>query len=237
MAKAWLKMEEENSTGKIEEFERKIQLLYPNLFQYCLRLTNSKWDAEELLQNTLVKVLKSLNDKELTYAYLAKIASHTWIDSWRKRKIEVEHNVDLTQIKQTEKVDYMEVEAALEKLAYELTNRQQALILLVDVFQCTLAEVSDMFQTSEGAIKSALHRARKRLDKLSKKEAVQRKTSALRVQALLEAVRTQDLASIVLLGTEEESYLQMVHNHQQHKRMFQAKPQLRDQQEPTLLAA
>ena len=61
----------------------------PALWDYCLRLTGSPWDAEDLVQETMLRafarlshVWQPLRDGR---AYLFRIASNTWIASLRRR--------------------------------------------------------------------------------------------------------------------------------------------------------
>jgi RNA polymerase sigma-70 factor (ECF subfamily) len=62
--------------------------LRPSLPRYCLRLTGSVWDAEDLVQDTLLRVFGLLGkvsaDLENPRAYLARTATHLWIDRIRR---------------------------------------------------------------------------------------------------------------------------------------------------------
>jgi len=53
------------------------------LWRYCMLLTKSPWDAEDLMQETLLKAYASLAQLfQPIYPkpYLFRIASNTWID-------------------------------------------------------------------------------------------------------------------------------------------------------------
>jgi RNA polymerase sigma-70 factor (ECF subfamily) len=59
------------------------------LFRYCRRLTGNPWDADDLVQETLMRgfSILGLGQDEIKNprAYLLRIASNAWID-WQRRK-------------------------------------------------------------------------------------------------------------------------------------------------------
>ena len=64
----------------------------PDLHRYCRSLTGDLWDAEDLLQDTLMRGFATLGATNHTIdnprGYLVRIASNLWIDLQRKRKTE-----------------------------------------------------------------------------------------------------------------------------------------------------
>lgn len=73
----------------------KIIPYYNELQKYCYILTGTKWDGEDLLQETIIKVLNKFPiDKRdmnnISKAYLFRISTNTWIDQCRKKKIVIE---------------------------------------------------------------------------------------------------------------------------------------------------
>src|SRR5512135_49383 len=64
----------------------------PLLHRYCLRLTGSIFDAEDLLQETLLRGFGAIGRGDFpservpdARAYLCRIATNAWIDEQRKR--------------------------------------------------------------------------------------------------------------------------------------------------------
>src|SRR5262245_51516546 len=59
-----------------------------DLHRYCWRLTGNVWDAEDLMQDTLVRVFGLLgrNDARLENprAYLIRAATNLWVDRMRR---------------------------------------------------------------------------------------------------------------------------------------------------------
>ncbi|MEE4564950.1 RNA polymerase sigma factor [Paenibacillus polymyxa] len=181
------------------------------LKRYCLSLTKSNWDAEELAQNTWVKALGKLNNFEHTNpkALLLRIAKNTWIDDIRRKAI-------YTRILNREQAKVtvpdhgsFEIEIALQSLMNHLSALQRTVFLLRDVFGYSIRETSDMLETTEGAVKVALHRARKSLGavqeellkgELSLPESEKSKTF---LRALTAAYQMGDIATLVMLSYQD----------------------------------
>ena len=68
--------------------------LRPALHRYCRRLTGNLWDAEDLVQETLLRAfgtLGSLHQRvENPRAYLFRAATNVWIDTLRRRGTEAD---------------------------------------------------------------------------------------------------------------------------------------------------
>lgn len=138
----------------------------PELWRYCYQITGSPWDAEDLVQETLIKAFSSLaqlwqpvNPK----GYLFKIASNTWIDQCRKMKMKMDSIETTSEPIHYESEVTFEMEEAMERLVIHLPPRQRVVLLLSDVFQFKAKEVGGIIGTTEGAVKSLLNRARRKL--------------------------------------------------------------------------
>src|SRR5215813_14205914 len=63
-----------------------------DLSRYCRKLTGDVWDAEDLSQDTLLKGFALLGSTfhkiERPGAYLLRIATNLWIDTYRRRVLE-----------------------------------------------------------------------------------------------------------------------------------------------------
>jgi len=181
------------------------------LKRYCLALTQSPWEAEDLAQDTWVKALgymrtskhsKEMNEhnqmndtgqlndtskmnntgqlknSDLTSstnrttltnhpnpeALLLRIARNTWIDIMRRkatlsRVLEMDHS----RTEEAAGNGLFEIEAAFQALQKHLSPLQQAVFLLRDVFEHSGIEAAEILETTEGAVKAALHRARQAL--------------------------------------------------------------------------
>ncbi|WP_263560312.1 RNA polymerase sigma factor [Paenibacillus polymyxa] len=181
------------------------------LKRYCLSLTKSNWDAEELAQNTWVKALGKLNNFEHTNpkVLLLRIAKNTWIDEIRRKAVFTRIlNREQAKVTEPDHGTY-EIEIALQSLMNHLSPLQRTVFLLRDVFAFSISETSDILGTTEGAVKVALHRARKSLGavqeellkgELSLPESEKSKTF---LRALTAAYQMGDIATLVMLSYQD----------------------------------
>lgn len=151
-----------------------VQPLRPTLHAYCRRLTGNLWDAEDLVQDALLRAFGSLgrihDPVRNPRAYLLRTATHLWIDKHRRRERET------AALAEAEELAAAEAEAggsARAKPSGELRDagrrllrlppRDRAAVLLKDVFDLDLEESAEVLATTVGAVKAALHRGRERL--------------------------------------------------------------------------
>ncbi|ASK64038.1 hypothetical protein CFK37_18695 [Virgibacillus phasianinus] len=148
-----------------ENFENAVQPYLKDLEKYCRSLMKSTWDGEDLMQDTLTKAYKSWlgTSKSVSKAYLFRIASNTWIDEYRKRKPDVDFNQDTSMLVARKETDSDQIYSAMELLLRELTPKQR-LAMLLSGLDYTAQETAAMTGTNEGAVKAALHRARRKLN-------------------------------------------------------------------------
>ncbi|MGD6960420.1 RNA polymerase sigma factor [Rossellomorea aquimaris] len=142
----------------LEDLEFEINKLY----KYCLKLSGSPWTAEDLVQETMLKVYKIKNShpkKEFTFSYLSTVARNHFIDEKRKYKENIHFNEDLFG----EEYDSIDYYGLVEILLITLPLKQSMLITLKYVFGYTSKEIASMLRVSNESIKTALHRSRKKL--------------------------------------------------------------------------
>ncbi|UFU00126.1 sigma-70 family RNA polymerase sigma factor [Radiobacillus kanasensis] len=153
-----------------KEFDLLIKPHRPALWRYCEMITGSPWDAEDLVQDTLLKsysALPRIFQPLIPKSYLFRIATNTWLNQQRKQnRILLGENTEESH----EDLDPFELREAMEKLVAYLSPKQRVVILLFDVFQFRGSEVAEMIGSTEGSVKALLHRARTNLKKLNHKE-------------------------------------------------------------------
>ena len=141
----------------------------PALHAYCRRLTGNVWDGEDLVQDTLVRVFSLLGKTdpklENPKAYLIRTATNLWIDRVRRSArehavLELEH----AQLAPAPPHEIIDARPAAQLLFETLHPQERAALLMKDVFELSLKETAAMLNTSVGAVKSALNRARGRID-------------------------------------------------------------------------
>lgn len=133
------------------------------LLKFCYKITDSKWDAEDLAQETFLKAMrhsKKFYNHENPVAYLFLIAKNTQIDQIRKNQ---KWDQIIFQQRSEEPIaddNLIEVEYACQLLIKYLTPLQRTVFVLKEIFGYRSSEVAKLLQTTEGSIKAALHRAR-----------------------------------------------------------------------------
>ncbi|WP_411349953.1 RNA polymerase sigma factor [Paenibacillus sp. WLX2291] len=145
------------------------------LYRYCLSLTRSEWDAQDLMQDTLLRAwLRQKSDcrdiSQYQEAYLIRIARNLWTDTVRRRTV-LQHKLQLLggTLEQTETGNVaeqqLEAELAVQQLLNVLSPLQHVAYVLRELLNYTAAETAQLLSTSEGAVKSALKRARMTLER------------------------------------------------------------------------
>ena len=142
----------------------------PALHGYCRHLTGNLWDAEDLVQDTLVRAFAqwgvthpAIRDPR---AYLLRTATNVWIDTLRGRESEARGRQlmpDAAPVSGDDPAAAGDVRDAGARLLQRLSPQERAAILLKEVFDMTLDEIATLLATSTGAVKAALHRGRGRL--------------------------------------------------------------------------
>jgi RNA polymerase sigma-70 factor, ECF subfamily len=139
----------------------------PELHRYCRRLTGNIWDAEDLVQDTLLKAFASLGSAQGRIdnprGYLVRIATNLWIDARRRRAVEDEVLASAAVTAETAAptpADPLAVQNAAGRLLGQLSPQEGAALVLKEVFDMTLKEIAETLFTTENAVKSALHRGR-----------------------------------------------------------------------------
>ncbi|MGF6356614.1 RNA polymerase sigma factor (sigma-70 family) [Paenibacillus sp. 4624] len=153
--------------------------LMASLYAYCMSLTKSVTETEDLVQETCLKGLSSAvaqaserTDTSFNWeAYLIRIARNTWIDGIRKqeklRSILDEMKPVMFEFAREE--SFEELESAVQLLIHTLPPWQRAIYILREIMGYKAAETAEMLRTTEGAVKAALNRARTALSKVRHK--------------------------------------------------------------------
>ncbi len=152
--------------GSNEHFESAVNPLLEGLMRYCLYLSPSRWEAEDLFQDTLLKLLSYFRSHEppaLNKALLATTARHLWIDRHRKR----ERLGLMIPIEEAELVqrgaDYTELRALVEWLAAHLSYKQMRMLLLAEIHRFTYQEIAEEMECTVPSVKMVLHRSKRLL--------------------------------------------------------------------------
>ena len=168
-----------------ERFDEFVRPHFDELYVSAIRLTRSEQDAEDLLQDVLLKALAwldELEEMEHRKAWLVKVMYNTFIDETRRDKRSPlgqkdeegkdpdalpAHSDDLEKVFDRQR----RVERILNAMRY-MNYEDCALIGMHDVEGLTINELKEVTGLAEGTIKSRLHRSRKKLGRLLANDAI-----------------------------------------------------------------
>jgi RNA polymerase sigma-70 factor (ECF subfamily) len=142
--------------------------LRPELYRYCRYLTRSAWDAEDLVQDALMRAFVTLGtvfrDLPNPRAWLFRVASNLWVDRVRRSRFElaIEAPGEVTGLAGAAPDPRGPREAA-GALLVRLSPQERAAVVLKDVFDFSLEEIAETLPSTTGGVKAALHRGRGKL--------------------------------------------------------------------------
>jgi len=158
------------------EFERLVSPHVDHLYRLAFRFTNNTHDAEDLVQDLLIKLFprfKEIKDIEKLRPWLDRVLYRMFVDRLRhnqRRPLSDCEELDPDAIGNSDNNPEFDLENHLtrERLqnAYaQLNEDHRALVAMHDIEGYTLHELESMLDTPVGTLKSRLHRARKQLRK------------------------------------------------------------------------
>ena len=156
-----------------DAFERHVLPEVEVLFRVARSLTRNDHDAEDLVQDTLLRAHRSIGtfDGRHPRAWLLTILRNTHINRNRRQRPQLmrdpdnqlERNEALASPARTDEFIDQTFDAAIEEALRELSEPFRRVIELVDVNGCSYAEASDELGVPVGTVMSRLHRARQRM--------------------------------------------------------------------------
>jgi RNA polymerase sigma-70 factor (ECF subfamily) len=142
--------------------------LRPELYRYSRYLTRSPWEADDLVQDTLMRAFVALGcvHQEIRNprAWLLRIASNLWLNRVRDaRELPSESSALPEPSADSQRVDPQATREAAGSLLVRLAPQERAAVVLKDVFELSLEDTAEALSTSVGAVKAALQRGRGKL--------------------------------------------------------------------------
>ncbi|MFM2321096.1 MAG: hypothetical protein RL612_243 [Actinomycetota bacterium] len=173
---------ESDDARKVRLFEEQAIPLMPQLYGAAMNLTKNPTNAEDLLQETMVKAFKAFNQFEQgtnIRAWLYKIMNNTNInvnvkagkalgktaldelEEWQIGSAESVTSV-AARSAETEAIDAMPSEA-VKKALLQLPDNWRMIVYYRIVDGLSYAEIAEVLDIPEGSVMSGLHRGKKLL--------------------------------------------------------------------------
>lgn len=160
-----------------DRFRRFVVPELPVLLRVARRLTGDATDAEDLVQETLVRAYRAVDrfDGRHPRAWLLTIQRNAWRNMNRRRRPQLLDDEEQALRVPAAGADGRSgaeehvldgvLDAALADGLRALSDQHRAVVLLVDVDGLTYQEAADVLGVPTGTVMSRLHRARTRLRK------------------------------------------------------------------------
>lgn len=146
-------------------FLERCESLRPELYRYCRYLTRSPWEADDLVQETLMRSFVTLGclhqEVRDPRAWMLRVASNLWLNRVRDAREVPEASPEREVAAPA--TDVRDAREAAGSLLTRLPPRERAALVLKDVFDLSLEEIATTLSTTVGAVKAALHRGRGKL--------------------------------------------------------------------------
>lgn len=171
-------------TNKAAVFSQAILPYLPKIKQLALKLSGNQADAEDLIQDAMIKIYPvffDLDKSKNINAWIGRVVYNTYVDNWRKQQnkktpqtVNAVEIIDLqnfendasTRLCPSLLLEMDDEQKEATRLIYQLKNEQRILLILHDIEGYSLNELSLTLNAPTGTIKSRLHRARKKLREL-----------------------------------------------------------------------
>lgn len=166
-----------NESKKQQEFNNEVIPHLDAMYNFAVRLTTDANDAEDLVQDAIVKAYRFFDSYEKgtnAKAWLFRILKNSYINNYRKQSKQPNH-VDYDEVStfyetvRDETTDTSDLENIMyrELMDDDMTNALaqipedfRTVVLLCDVEGFTYEEIANMLDVPIGTIRSRLHRGR-----------------------------------------------------------------------------
>ncbi|MDY2587742.1 RNA polymerase sigma factor [Winogradskyella aquimaris] len=164
-----------NPTHKDAAFRELLELYKERLYWHIRKIVISHDDADDVLQNTFIKVYRSIDkfkgDSKL-YSWLYRIATNesiTLINRNAKRKQisnEEYQNLAINNLKADVYFEGDAIQLKLQKAIATLPQKQQLVFNMKYFDDLKYKEMAEILETSEGALKASYHIAVKKIESI-----------------------------------------------------------------------
>lgn len=158
---------------KNQAFKTLISLYKERLYWHIRHIVKSHDDADDVLQNTFIKVFKNIDNfkgESKLYSWLYRIATNEALTHLKRnaKKLQLDNeqanNFAINKLESDVYFEGEQIQFKLQKAIAILPEKQQ-LVFNMKYFQdLKYSEMSEILETSEGALKASYHIAVKKIE-------------------------------------------------------------------------
>lgn len=159
-------------------FTRLVTLYQERLYWHIRRMVIDHEDANDVLQHVFIKVWKYLHNfraESNLYTWMYRIATNeamTWLEQRKRRaflSLDDDDNGDLSnRLAAQQGFDANKLEWRLQQVIQSLPEKQRIVFNLRYYDEMPYDQMSEILDTSEGALKASYHHAVKKVEKFIK---------------------------------------------------------------------
>ncbi|AXO79803.1 RNA polymerase sigma factor [Olleya aquimaris] len=163
----------QSEKDKDAAFKKLISLYKERLYWHIRHIVKSHDDTDDVLQNTFIKIFKNINsfkgDSKL-YSWMYRIATNEALTHIKRNsRIKNSSNEEVNQlaIDSLQSDVYFEgddIQLKLQKAIATLPEKQQLVFNMKYFQELKYNELSEILETSEGALKASYHIAAKKIE-------------------------------------------------------------------------
>jgi len=161
-----------------EEVRSVMEMICEEYLEDMVRSANSilhnEYDARDAVQNAFLRMLNHVDQlQKLTdhqtkwYAVTAAFNAAKDIYRVKKKRNEIPIDEDIVMADQLESYETKDL---VEKMILKLSSKDQEMLLLRHVYGFMYAEIGEMLNSSEEAVRKAIKRAETKLEEMCKEE-------------------------------------------------------------------
>lgn len=140
-----------------------VREISPKLFAFAIKLSKSKEDANDYVQESFARLWKNIHDVEFDKckSWLFKTTYHLFLNNLKKEKRK-DYNTDIQEIESYYSDESFENKDLINKTLSELSDIHKSIILLRDYEGYNYQEIGEILNLNESQVKVYLFRARKK---------------------------------------------------------------------------
>ncbi len=163
-----------NKATQEKAFRELVSLYKERLYWHIRKIVIIHDDADDVLQNTFIKVFKNIdgfNGKSKIFSWMYRIATNEAITHLKRNSNLNNMNSAELQNKLVENLyadeyfDGDEIQLKLQKALATLPQKQRIIFNMKYFDNMKYTDMSDILETSVGALKASYHHARKKIEK------------------------------------------------------------------------